>query len=76
MEKTIKSNQRKKKRFEAVVFPMMSTTVLTANSITPYLSLFQEKLLYITIGLVFLLVIHHKIRSRVSYTFVTNRRGR
>lgn len=76
MEKIFKPNPGSWRSFEAVVFLKLSTSVVTAYSITPHLSLFQEKLLYITISLVFFFVMQHTICSRVSYVFAKNRRGR
>jgi bacteriorhodopsin len=61
----------KKNLFEAVVFSLMSTSVVTSKSLTAYLSLFQEKLLYVTISFLFFLIVCHKICSRVSYAFYT-----
>ena len=69
MEKNIIPHSNKRKLFEAVVFSLTSTSVVTAKSLTAYLSLFQEKLLYVTISFLFFFVLGHKIYSRVSYVF-------
>jgi uncharacterized membrane protein len=60
----------------AGVFSLLSTSTTIGESITQYQTLFQEKLIYITLSLVFFFLIYHKIRSRVSYVFSKNRRGR
>jgi uncharacterized membrane protein YcaP (DUF421 family) len=55
---------------------LLSISSAAAKSITYYQTIFQEKLLYITLSLVFFFIMYHKIRSRVSYAFFNNRRGR
>jgi hypothetical protein len=62
--------------FGAVVFSLLSTSTAIAKSIIQYQTMIQEKLIYITLSLVFFFLIYHKIRSRVSYAFFNNRRGR
>jgi len=74
MEKNIKSNVGRG-IFEAVVFSLTSTSVVAAQSIAPYLPMFQEKLLYITLSLVVFFVIRYKIRSRVSYVIFPTGEG-
>jgi hypothetical protein len=76
MKENIVYGVRRREILDAVVFPMMSTSIVTAKSLTLYLSLFQEKLLYVTLSLLFFFIISHKIRSRVSYVFCNNKRGR
>jgi hypothetical protein len=61
--------------FRAGVFSLLSTSTAIGESITQYQTLFQEKLIYITLSLVFFFLIHHKIRSRVSYAFSTTGEG-
>lgn len=76
MKENIAYGVRRRENFGAVVFPMLSTSVVTAASITTYVSVFQEKLLYIAVSLLFFFLLSHKICSRVSYVFFNNRRGR
>jgi hypothetical protein len=59
----------------AGVFSLLSTSTAIAKSITQYQTLFQEKFIYITLSLVFFFLIHHKIRSRVFYAFLTTGEG-
>ena len=75
IEKNIKSNVGRR-IFGTGVFSLTSTSVVTAQSIAPYLPMFQEKLLYATLSLVVFFVIRPKIRSRVSYVlFLTSEGG-
>jgi len=74
IEKNIKSNVGRK-IFGAVVLSLTSTSVITAQSIAPYLPVYQEKLLYITLSLVVFFVIRYKIRSRVSYVIFPTGEG-
>ncbi len=62
--------------FGAVVFSLLTTSTANARSIIQYQTMIQEKFIYITLSLVFFFLIYHKIRSRVSYAFFDNRRGR
>ncbi len=57
------------------VFSLLSTSTAITKSITQYQTLVQEKLIYITLSLVFIFHIYHKIRSRVSYAFSTTGEG-
>lgn len=75
MKKNIKSKRKRRGTYKAAVFPMMSTAVLSVKSIISNLSFFQEKLIYVTLGLLFLCILVHMIRSRVSYEPVNNKRG-
>jgi hypothetical protein len=61
-----------------VIFSLLFVSTATATTIpsTEYQATIQEKLIYITLSLEFLFIINHKIRSRVSYAFRNNRRGR
>jgi hypothetical protein len=59
----------------AGVFSLLSTSTTIGESITQYQTLVQEKLIYITLSLVFIFHIYHKIRSRVSYAFSTTGEG-
>ena len=61
--------------FGAVVFSFLSTSTAMAKSITQYQTMIQEKLIYITLSLVFFFLVYHKIRSRVSYAFLTTGEG-
>lgn len=74
IEKNIKSNVGRR-IFGTVVLSLTSTSVVTAQSIAPYLSVYQEKLLYITLSLVVFFVIRYKIRSRVSYVIFPTGEG-
>jgi hypothetical protein len=76
MKENMKSHVGSAGIFRAGVFSLLSTSTAIGESITQYQTLFQEKLIYITLSLVFFFLIHHKIRSRVSYVFLKNRRGR
>jgi len=55
--------------FGAVVFSLLSIPSAAAKTITQYQTMVQEKLIYITLSLVFFFVIYHKICSRISYDF-------
>ncbi len=52
--------------FAAIVFLLTFTSTANAKSILEYQTLFQEKLLYIAVSLVFFFIIHHMICSRMS----------
>ncbi len=75
MKKNMKSFTARIWIFVAIVFLLLLTSTATAKSIIQYQTLLQEKLLYITLSLVFFFIIHHKICSRVSCALL-NRRGR
>jgi hypothetical protein len=75
MKKNMKSCIARIGIFVAIVFLLVFTPAVTANSILDHQTLFQEKLLIIAVSLMFFFIIYHKIRSRVSCAFF-NRRGR
>jgi len=75
MKENIKSRVGRAGIFGAGVFPLLSTSTAIGKSINQYQTLVQDKLIYITLSLVFFFLIHHKIRSRVSYAFSTTGEG-
>jgi hypothetical protein len=67
MKKNMKSFATGIRIFAGIAFSVLFTSTVAAKSIIQYQTLFQEKLLYIALSLVFFFIIHHKICSRVSY---------
>jgi hypothetical protein len=78
MKKNINTHGKTIACIGVVMFSLLfiSTAMATTSTSTEYQTKIQEKLLYITLSLEFLFIINHKIRSRVSYAFFNNRRGR
>jgi hypothetical protein len=75
MKENMKSLVRRAGSSKAGVFSFLSTSTAIGESIAQYQTLFQEKLIYITLSLVFFFLLQHKVRSRVSYAFSTTGEG-
>jgi hypothetical protein len=75
MKKNMNSFTARIRIFVTIVFLVVFTSTVTAKSIIHIQTLLQEKLLYITLSLVFFFIIHHKICSRVSCAFLQTGEG-
>jgi hypothetical protein len=67
MKKNMKSFTTGIRIFVVIAFSVLFISTVATKSLIQYQTLFQEKLLYIALSLVFFFIIHHKICSRVSY---------